>query len=266
MPVPSMHCTSCGAAFDGRVRRGQPLAFVVMTPAEVAITAALGASLLTGGASLGVVWVQQALRNKADSQSALESAVLELLSRSMAVAMRARTMGEAMKTRSGLGEGVDVALRIRKPLDHMEFHDWLAKDTMPLSAALDQIWARWDQEGVRLANDVVGKCMDLVGASTATQPVRSGWERVRKWAVGERWTPEMLAAHERAMKDLAHARKRLADYARTKLGLEAVDLFAQAEQPAEPLAVDGPADSTGQQELPSIGEAANGGQRAKRGS
>ena len=237
-----------------------------MTPTGVALTAALGASLLTGGASLGVVWVQQVLRNRADSQSALASAVLELLSRSMAVAMRARTMGEAMKARSGLGEGVDVAMRIRKPLDHMEFHDWLAKDTMPLSAALDQIWTRWDQKGVRLANDVVGKCMDLVGASTATQPVRSGWERVRKWAIGERWTPEMLAAHERAMKDLAHARKRLADYARMELGLEAVDLFSQVEQPAEPPAAGGPAGAIGQAEHLAIDKAANDGQRARRGS
>jgi hypothetical protein len=204
-----------------------------MTSAEVAITAALGASFLTGGASLGVVWIQQALQIRASSQSALCTAVLELLSRSMAVAMRANTMGEAMKARSGLGEGVDIALRIRKPLDHMEFHDWLARDMVPLSAALDQLWTQWDQEGVRLANDVVSKGMDLVGASTATQPARSARERMRKWAAGERWTPEMIAENQRAMKDLAHARKRLADYARAKLGLPAVDLFAQVEQLSE---------------------------------
>jgi len=203
-----------------------------MTSAEVALIAALGASFLTGLASLGVVWVREWRRSKAQDRAALHAAVLELLSRSMGVAFRARTMGDAMKTRSGLGEGLDVTLRLRKPLDHMEFHDWLAEDIMPLQAALNRIWTRWDQEGIRLANDVVTKSMDLLGVSTALQPTRSGGERLRKWAVGERWTPEMLAAHDRAMKDLAHARKQLADYARRKLRLPDVDLFAQV-QPAE---------------------------------
>jgi hypothetical protein len=36
-------------------------------------------------------------------------------------------------------------------------------------------------------------------------------ERVRKWAVGERWTPEMRDAQQAAIRELAHARKRFAD-------------------------------------------------------
>jgi hypothetical protein len=44
----------------------------------------------------------------------------------------------------------------------MEFHDWMAQDVAPMHAALDEIWTRWDQDGVRLANDVAGKCMDLL--------------------------------------------------------------------------------------------------------
>jgi hypothetical protein len=47
--------------------------------------------------------------------------------------------------------------------------------------------------------------------------------------MGERWTPEMIAENDRAMKDLAHARKQLANHARAKLGLPAADLFAQVE-------------------------------------
>ncbi len=204
-----------------------------MTPAEVAITAAFGASALTVAGSLGVVWVQEWRRGKARDRAALQSAVRELLTQSMAVALRVQAMGETMKVRSGLGEGLDVALRLRKPADPMALHDWIAQDIVPLNAALDEIWTRWDQGGVRLANDVVGKCMDLMGASTATQPASTSRERVRKWAVGERWTPEMRDAHQTAMKELAHARKRLADYARTHLALPAVDLFAQVDEPAE---------------------------------
>lgn len=202
-----------------------------MTSAEIAVTAALGASLLTALGSLGVVWFQSWLGRRATRRAALHASVRELLTRSLAVAMRAQTMGETMKVRSGLIEGVDIVSHNRKPVDPMQLHDWLAADTAPLSAALDEIWLRWDQEGVRLANDVVSKCMDLVGASTATQPARSFSERARKWAAGERWTPEMLDAQQQALKDLAHARKRFADYARARLGMNAVYLFAQAQAP-----------------------------------
>ncbi len=79
-------------------------------------------------------------------------------------------MGESMRLRSGLSEGLDVTLRLRKPADAMEFHDWMAQDVVPMHAALDEIWTRWDQDGVRVANDVVGKCMDLLATSTASQP------------------------------------------------------------------------------------------------
>ena len=79
-------------------------------------------------------------------------------------------MGESMRLRSGLSEGLDVTLRLRKLADAMEFHDWMAQDVAPMHAALDEIWTRWDQDGVRLANDVAGKCMDLLGISTASQP------------------------------------------------------------------------------------------------
>jgi hypothetical protein len=204
-----------------------------MTPAEVAITAALGASFLTAAGSLGVVWVQALRSGKAQDRAALRAAVRELLSRSIAVALRAQTMGETMKLRSGLSEGLDVTLHLRKPADMMEFHDWMAQDLVPMHAALDEIWTRWDQDGVRLANDIVGKCMDLLGTSTATQPARTGRERIRKWVVGERWTTEMRDAHQAAIEELAHARKRFADYARVQLGLSAVDLFAQVGQPGE---------------------------------
>ena len=65
-----------------------------MTSAELAIIAALGASALTGLASLGVVWFQEWRRKKASDQAELQTAVTELLTQSMAVAMKARAVGE----------------------------------------------------------------------------------------------------------------------------------------------------------------------------
>ncbi|MBV9451017.1 MAG: hypothetical protein JO345_34530 [Streptosporangiaceae bacterium] len=212
-----------------------------MTPAEVAITAAFGSSALTGAVSFGVLWLQDRRRRKAADKAALHKAMADLLSRSLAVAMRARAMDEAVKLRSGLSEGVDVALRQRKPADIFELHDWMARDLAPLNEALTEIWTRDNQEGVRLANDLVNKCMALLGASTTAQKPANGWERLRRWAVGVRWTPEMIADSERAMKELAHARKRFADHARNRFGREAVELFTLPESDDEPLALEAPA-------------------------
>jgi hypothetical protein len=205
-----------------------------VTTAEVALAAALGSSFLTGLAALGVVWVQEWRRGKASDRSALCAAVMELLSRSLDVAMRAQAMGETMKVRSGVREVADVGLRQRKLIDPLELHDWMAQSLAPLNVALVEVWTRCDQEGVRLANDVVGKCMDLVGASTALQPARSARDRMVKWAVGERWTPEMRDEIQRALVELAHARKRFADFARSTLGRGPADLFAQVDSPAGP--------------------------------
>ena len=191
--------------------------------------AALGASALTGLASLGVVAFQERRRRIAADRVALHAAIIEMLSRSMAVTLRGMAVGAMMKKRSGLGEALDITLHHSKPLDALEFHDWLAKDWAPLNAALSEIWTRWDQEGVRLANDVAGKAADLLGVSTALQPARSGWERARIWAAGERWTSQMLADNERATEELADSRKRFADYARRRLKLPAIDLFTQVD-------------------------------------
>lgn len=216
-----------------------------MTSAELAIAAALGASLLTGLASLGVTWIREWLQGRASERAALHAAVQELLSRSMAVAARARAVGETMRIRSGLKEGFDVAMRHRKLLDVFELHDWLAQDITPMTAALSEIWTRDDQEGIRLANDVVSKCMDLLGTNTTRQQTDNGWERMRRWAAGERWTPEMIEETNRAMRELALARKRYAEHARARFGLDVVELFASVEADDKPVPAPKSPDSSG---------------------
>jgi len=203
-----------------------------MTNAELAVVAALAASALTGGTSLGVVWLREWLRGRAADRDVLAAAVTELLSRSMAVSLRYQALGEMMKQRSGLGEGADVALRQRKPLDHFELHDFIDRDVAPLNAAWSVIWTRGDQELIRLANKLVANCADLMGVSTARMPAATTLTRMRRFVVGERWTPEMQADLERARRDMAHARKDLAVYARSVLGLPPAELFGH--EPAEP--------------------------------
>jgi hypothetical protein len=196
-----------------------------VTSAELAVVAALGASLLTGAASLGVVALQERLRGKRDDRDTLTSAVTAMLSRSMAFMLRAQAAGLQMRLRSGLGEGADVALRVRKPADVLEFHDWLAADLAPLNEAWSVIWARGDQETVRLANALLDKCSDLFAAAIATEPAHGAAARVRRRVLGEKLTPELETALAEAVKDVAHARERLAQHVRRRLGQPAVTLF-----------------------------------------
>lgn len=146
-------------------------------------------------------------------------------------------MGDTMKVRSGLKEGLDVTLRQRKPSDLLELHDWLAQDLAPLATAWSEIWTRDDQEGIRLANDVMDKCADLLGASTARQQA-DGWKRVKVWAAGEQWTPEMTKAYDDAMRGLARARKNYADHVRARFGLDAVELFTSTGAGEEPKVIE----------------------------
>jgi hypothetical protein len=148
---------------------------------------------------------------------------------SMAVSMRAQAMGETMRIRSAIGEGVDITIGLRKPSDLFELTDWMAHDMAPLNAAWSVVWARGDQEMMRLANALLSACADLIGASTTIGPARSYWERVRRFLVGERWTDQKRAESQQALKEMAHARKDLAEYARRKLGRPSVELFGHDE-------------------------------------
>jgi hypothetical protein len=196
-----------------------------VSSAELAVVAALGSSALTAVATLGVTWFREWLRGRAAGRDALGTAITEMLSRSMAVMMAAQTLGLTMKSRSGLGEGLDVATRLRKPSDPMELHDWIAKDMGPLNEAWSAIWVRGDQETIRLANALLGACAEIVSAGTQRQPADTAPARLRRWAVGERQTPDMEADLQAAIKAVAHAREQLARHSRRKLGLPAAELF-----------------------------------------
>jgi hypothetical protein len=205
-----------------------------MSDAGWTAVAALGAAALTALASLGVVAYQQWRHNAAASRASLHAAIIELLARSVAVMLRSDSMRLAVEQRSGLKEGIDITTRTRKPIEPLELHDWLAQDWAPLTAAWSEIWTRGDSQTVRLANDLVGKCGNVLGMSTSRAAPTTVSDRLHRWLVGERWSPEMLEAHKQAQRELAEARKRLAEHARTRLKLEAVDMFSQVEHPVQP--------------------------------
>ena len=71
---------------------------------------------------------------------------------------------------------------------------------------------------MRLANEVILKCGDILEASTNAEPAKSLGRRMREQVIGLRWTPEAIAAYEAALTALAVARKEFAEYARRHTG------------------------------------------------
>lgn len=197
-----------------------------MNDALVALIAALGASLLTAVGSLGVVHYQERLRGESAEADALAVTVTELLSRSFALAVRARAIGETVKLRSGIGEGVEVTMRQRKPADLLELHDWLEKDFAPLRTAWSELWSRGDQELVDAGNRLMLACADVVTAATDTMPTPSELSaKVRRFVRGEEWTPEMTERLQLSERALSAARKELTLVARRKLGRSLIDPY-----------------------------------------
>jgi hypothetical protein len=118
-----------------------------------------------------------------------------------------------------------VTTRIRKPADALELHDWVAADIAPLTEAWSVIWARGDQEMVRLANALLASCGDLVSAATATKPADGAVARLRRMTAGAQWTSDLQKGLEDAVSEVAHARERLAQHVRGTLGLPTIALF-----------------------------------------
>ncbi len=199
-----------------------------MTPSELTAFTAILSSTITALASLGVVWNQERLRGRAAAKSAKETAVAAILTRSLDVALKAKSAGDTAKRRSGLSEGFSTLIGLQKPIDAFVFHDWLHQDLRPLNEANAAVWLSADQFTIRLANQVVAKCCELLGVSTEREPATTAPERIRRLIAGEKWTTPMLDAHEAAVTELAQARQALADHARKTLGQKTVDLFAHA--------------------------------------
>lgn len=202
-----------------------------MNAAWVAVIAALGSSLLTGLATFGVSWWTDRRRAVARKHNELAAAVGELLASSEALTHRFSTIMATGIQRSGIGEGVDQLLRLRKPLDPLELWDWVAPDFRSMSNALSRLWLVGDRELVVLANQVVAQCAGLMARwGDLEQPgPRGGALRKARLSPGaqERWLAEV--------NKLGELRSDLAIHARAILG---VDVFGP--RPSEPAAADSP--------------------------
>jgi hypothetical protein len=196
-----------------------------MSSAALAVIAALGASLLTGVFSVGVVWFQQWKRERAASAAALEQALQEVLARSWSIAMRVGTMTSAAQLRTpAVDDNLRVLLRMRRPLDHFELHDWLAQDWAPMVDAMAVIWARGNQRAIQLANAVVNCCGEFQTIPPVPEP-RGLRALFGLFVEASAWPPEVLRQRETRLKELAEARKALANFVREHLDQPRADVF-----------------------------------------
>lgn len=160
----------------------------------VPVVAALGASALTAAASLGVAWIQARWRTSEDRRQHLASACSDVLSASMLVAHRARVLDSTIQVRSGLTEGLDVALHHRKPVDPMQLYDWLSQDLAALHKAVSEVWLRGGGEISRTASDIEVQCARLLELGTSVPGQRTFLQNLthvtRDEAFVERWIQE----------------------------------------------------------------------------
>jgi hypothetical protein len=191
------------------------------------VVAALGASALTGGLGFGTIWWQQRRADRAAALAKKSAAYQQLIAHSLSFTIRASTLRTVMQLRSGLGEGLDVAMRLRRALDPLEFHDWFAEGFAPINEAWSTIQIVGSCEAVQAATDLVNACADLVGVATEAGAARS---KIGTAVKGLAWTQEQQDALVTSTAAVITAREAFITIARAELGSDAVALPSTAEE------------------------------------
>jgi hypothetical protein len=187
-----------------------------------AIVAAVVVGLFTGPFTLIAVLLQYRATRRDTRDEQKRQAYGRLLAASGAVGMTANTLHTTMTVRSGLGEGLDVALRLRRPADPMDLHTFMRPDFDALYAALADVWIVGSPRSVALANALMQRVGDVIASHTVRgEQRRSAW----RWVAGDAWTGAQRAQMAGDLAALAIARRDLADLARTELGHETAELF-----------------------------------------
>lgn len=123
---------------------------------------------------------------------------------SMAFLVRAGSLRSAMHVRSGIGEGLDIVIRLRKPVDPMELHDWLAKDFTPLNDAYARIQVSGTADAVEAASALIDACADVLGAAVQTGEGRG---KVSTVIAGMAWSTEQETVYQDALAAAGAKRK-----------------------------------------------------------
>ena len=169
-------------------------------------------------------WLNARRTAKAAEQDRQRQAYVDLLVASFGVAQRAATLLTATQLRSGLGEALDVAFRLRKPVDPLELHDWINVDLSSLADAWSRTWVYGSPQGVARANRLMDACADVIGVLHLVGA--TGWrQKTRQFVVGID-TKGIAAERAKRLKVLAEARRDLAEFMRTESGSPTAELFS----------------------------------------
>jgi hypothetical protein len=199
-----------------------------MSATWAVVAAALGSAALTGLASVGALLLQERKRQRAEAKAARRHNYAVFLARSWGFLQRAQALADMSRLRTGFGEGLDIILRLRKPIDLREIHDWLNVDWSPLIDAYSDIQATDSQEVIDAASLFVQRCGILIDVGA---PTLTGWRaKVRVATIGLPWTPEQRTGWRRALEDCGEARRGFITVARDRLGQDSVDLLAIVEK------------------------------------
>ena len=101
----------------------------------------------------------------------------------------------------------------------------MTQDMEALRNAVAQLWTRDSPEGVRLANEVVNRCADLLDVSAEYPMASNRNDHLGGWWCGHQPTSDLSARNMQALEQLARAREDFADHARAALGRDVVELF-----------------------------------------
>ncbi|MHB1526528.1 MAG: hypothetical protein ACYCZN_09650 [Candidatus Dormibacteria bacterium] len=178
------------------------------------VVAALGASILTAVASLGVTWYREHLHGIVARRTRRRDAYTALYNASMAAALRASTLDLTIRVRSGVGESVDVLLGKRKMLDPLELHDWLMQDWAPVHEAAGHVMLLGSPAAAELSRQIVLQCATLVQHATSLPPTAGALPRLRQVRRDADW----LAKWNEEVERLGELRKQFASLARSEEG------------------------------------------------
>lgn len=137
------------------------------------VIAALGSAFFT---ITGSFWLENYRLKRVDQavkKNSLREACIQMGGNACALTLRAQTLYTTATMRSGIKEGIDVVLRFRKPLDPMEFNDWLFKDVNRMFEAQSLIEVSGNYDLIRSASELMIAAAALIGkASSATRSTR----------------------------------------------------------------------------------------------
>jgi hypothetical protein len=171
-------------------------------------------------------------------------------SHAISLALRSNALYLTTVLRSGIGEGLDVVLYHRKPIDPLELSSWLLPDWEGITQAQMTIELFADEDVIRSAAEVVLRAMAVMDASTAAfkRPADSAqprWRRAVHHMYGNlvplKRSEDAEQSMQEKVREMARELRQFASLTRKRLGVNDPDavirafpeLFAEAGESRE---------------------------------